>query len=32
MIYVSLLCWRPEVLQGGYSFEVLQGYPFRVQG
>ena len=28
MIYLPLLCGRPEVLQGGYSFEVLQGYAF----
>jgi len=26
MINLSLLCGRPEVLQGDYSFEVLQGY------
>jgi len=25
MIYLSLLCGRPEVLQGYSSFEVLQG-------
>jgi len=25
MIYVTLLCGRPEVLQADYSFEVLQG-------
>jgi len=25
MICLSLLCGRPEVLQGDYSFEVLQG-------
>jgi len=26
MIYHPLLCGWPEVLRGGYSFEVLQGY------
>jgi len=25
MIYLPLLCGRPEGLQGDYSFEVLQG-------
>jgi len=28
MICLSLLCRRPEVLQGDYPFEVLQGYAF----
>jgi len=27
MIYLPLLCGMPEVLQGDYLFEVLQGYP-----
>jgi len=26
MIYLPLLCGRADVLQGEYSFEVLQGY------
>jgi len=25
MIFLTLLCGRPEILQGDYSFEVLQG-------
>ena len=32
MIYLPLLCGRPEVLQGDYSFEVLQGYAFLCPG
>jgi len=32
MIYLSLLCGRPEVLQADYSFEVFKVAPFRVQG
>ena len=26
MLHLPLLCGRPDVLQGGYSFELLQGY------
>jgi len=32
MIYLSLLCRRPEVLQGDYSFEVLQGHALTCPG
>jgi len=32
MIYLPLVCRRPEVLQGDYSFEDLQGYAFPCPG
>jgi len=32
MIYLSLFCGRPEVLQGDSSFEVLQGYALPCPG
>jgi len=31
-MYLPLLCGRPEVLQGDYSFEVLQGYALPCPG
>jgi len=32
MINLPLLCGRPEVLQGDYSLEVLQGYALPYPG